>query len=147
MLAPRRSGWVPAATPKTLRVPWSVLPNVTAHPRREQIDLEHSRRGRPQLLRHPVTSLTGPRPRGAPRGGRRGRADVHDEDRTLMLRLSRGFGPVSGCRWFNAVQIRGQGRALHVFFLRAFGADRRLVRWIFNSPLRSFKQRVLVDRQ
>src|SRR5262249_32318556 len=127
MLAMRRSKRVPAANPEALLVPWSVLPRVTANPRREQIDLEHRRRGRPQLLRHPVTSSTGPRPRGAPRRGRRGRADVHDEDRTttsqrfaprtrwmaqapgniwgarLMLRLDRGLGPLSGCRWFNAV--------------------------------------------
>src|SRR5262245_31577406 len=86
MLATRRSKWVPAANPKALLVPWSVLPKVTANPRREQIDLEHRRRGRPQLLRHPVTSSTGPRPRGAPRRGRRGRADVHDEDRTTASR-------------------------------------------------------------
>src|SRR5262249_53977923 len=32
-------------------------------------------------------------------------------------------------------------------FLRAFGVHRRWLRWIFNSPRRSFKQRVLVDRQ
>src|SRR6266542_6329070 len=33
--------------------------------------------------------------------------------RALMLRLNRGLGPVSGCRCFNALQIRGQGRVLH----------------------------------
>jgi hypothetical protein len=41
--------------------------------------------------------------------------------RALMLRLNRRLGPLSGCRCFNALQIRGQGRAPHVFFLRAFG--------------------------
>src|SRR5215467_9626972 len=64
-----------------------------------------------------------------------------------MLRLSRRLGPVGRCRCFGALQIRGQGRAAHVFFLRAFGADRRQVRWIFNASRRSFEQRVLVDRQ
>src|SRR5262249_58504456 len=47
------------------------------------------------------------------------------------------------------ILLRGRG---HVFFLRAFlrafGVDaRRWVRWILNPPRRSFKQRVLVDRQ
>src|SRR5262245_39047250 len=49
-------------------------------------------------------------------------------------------------RCFNSMQIRGQGGPLHVF-LRAFGVHRRWLRWIFNSPRRSFEQRVLVDRQ
>src|SRR5436309_15574415 len=66
----------------------------------------------------------------------------------LMLQLNRRFGALSGCRSFNALQIRSQGRALHVFFLRAFGVDaRRWVRWILNPTRRSFKLRVLVDRQ
>ena len=52
----------------------------------------------------------------------------------LMLRLNRRFGPLRRCRWFNALQIRGQGRALHVLIARAFGVDRRRIRWIFNSP-------------
>src|SRR5215813_2369693 len=48
-----------------------------------------------------------------------------------------------------APRLRGRG---HVFFLRAFlralGVDtRRWVRWILNPPRRSFKLRVLVDRQ
>jgi hypothetical protein len=43
----------------------------------------------------------------------------------LMLRLDRRLGPLIGCRFFNAVQIRGQDRTLRVFFLRAFGVDRR----------------------
>src|SRR5262245_64907140 len=48
-----------------------------------------------------------------------------------------------------APRLRGRG---HVFFLRAFlralGVDaRRWLRWILNSPRRSFKLRVLVDRQ
>jgi hypothetical protein len=60
-------------------------------------------------------------------------------DARLMLRLDRGLGPVIGCRCFNALQIWGQGRALHVCFLRAFGIDRRRVRWIFNAPRRSLK--------
>jgi hypothetical protein len=60
-------------------------------------------------------------------------------DARLMLRLDRGLGPVIGCRCFNALQIWGQGRALHVCFLRAFGVDRRRVRWIFNAPRRSLK--------
>src|SRR6266478_8509511 len=65
-----------------------------------------------------------------------------------MLRLNRRLGPLSGCRSFNALQIRGQGRALHVFFLRAVGVDaRRWLRWILNPPRRSLKLRVLVDRQ
>src|SRR5262245_7583390 len=43
------------------------------------------------------------------------------------------------------ILLRGRG---HVFFLRAFGVDaRRWVRRIFNPPRRSFKLRVLVDRQ
>src|SRR5262245_12359140 len=64
-----------------------------------------------------------------------------------MFRLSRRLGPLGGCRCFGALQIRGQGRAAHVFFLRSFGGDRRQVRRIFNAPWRSFKQRALVDRQ
>src|SRR5262249_39562841 len=63
----------------------------------------------------------------------------------LMLRLSRRLRPVSGSRCFNSMQIRGQGRLLPVF-LRAFRVHRRLLRWILNSPRRSFKQRALVDR-
>src|SRR5437879_1079928 len=66
----------------------------------------------------------------------------------LVLRLNRRLGPLSGCRSFSALQIRGQGRALHVLFLRALGVDaRRWLRWILNPPRRSFKLRVLVDRQ
>src|SRR5262249_44533247 len=54
----------------------------------------------------------------------------------------------SGCRFFNALQVRGQGRALNVFFLRAFAVDaQRWVRRILNPSRRSFKLRVLVDRQ
>jgi hypothetical protein len=41
--------------------------------------------------------------------------------RALMLRLDRRLGPLAGCRWFNALQIRGQGRALHVLIPRGFG--------------------------
>src|SRR6188472_2758481 len=66
----------------------------------------------------------------------------------LIFRLNRRLGPLSRCRFFNALQIRGQGRALHVLFLRAFTVDaQRWVRWILNPPRRSFKLRVLVDRQ
>jgi hypothetical protein len=54
--------------------------------------------------------------------------------RALMLRLNRRLGPLSGGRCFNALQIRGQGRVLHVLIPRGFGVDRRRVRWIFNSP-------------
>src|SRR6266516_3052319 len=52
--------------------------------------------------------------------------------RVLMLRLDRRVGPLSGCRWFAALQIRGQGRAPHILIPRAFGVDRRRVRWIFK---------------
>jgi hypothetical protein len=53
----------------------------------------------------------------------------------LMLRLDRRLGPLSGCRFFNAVQIRGQDRTLRVFFLLTFGVDaRRWLRWILNPP-------------
>jgi len=126
MLAARRSKWVPAAKPKALLVPWSALPKVTANPRREQVDLEHRRRDRPQLLRHPVTSSTGPRPRGVPGADdavaptftmkiAQWRPNVAPRTRwmaqalgnicgaRLMLRLDRGLGPLRGCRWFNAV--------------------------------------------
>ena len=55
---------------------------------------------------------------------------------------------------FNALQIGvnrwgwGRGWFLHVFFLRIFGGDaRQCLRWILNPPRRSFKLRVLVDRQ
>ena len=54
--------------------------------------------------------------------------------RALMLRLDRQLGPLGGCRWFRALQIRSQGRGLHVLIQRAFGVDRRRVRWIFNAP-------------
>src|ERR1700730_3999745 len=69
-------------------------------------------------------------------------------DARLMLRLSRRLRPVGGCRSFNALQVRGQGRALHVFFLGAFGVDaHRWVRSILYPSRRSFKKRVLIDRQ
>src|SRR5215471_11506086 len=94
------------------------------------------------MRRHPVASSTGAYARGATRALENVRGA-----RALMLRLSRRLGPLGGCRCFDALQIRRQGRAAHVFFLRAFGVDRRQVRWIFNAPRRSLKQRVLVDRQ
>lgn len=56
----------------------------------------------------------------------------------LMLRFSRRLGPLAGCGWFNALQIRGKDRALHVPIPRAFGVDRR-VGWIFNAPRRPLK--------
>src|SRR5215831_5870046 len=94
------------------------------------------------MRRHPVASSTGAYARGATRALENVRGA-----RALMLRLSRRLGPLGGCRCFDALQIWRQGRAAHVFFLRAFGVDRRQVRWIFNAPRRSFEQRVLVDRQ
>ena len=54
--------------------------------------------------------------------------------RALMLRLDRELGPLGGCRWFRALQIRSQGRGLHVLIKPAFGVDRRRVRWVFNAP-------------
>src|SRR5919198_1736430 len=65
----------------------------------------------------------------------------------LMLRLSRRLGPPARCGWFNALQIRGKGRALHVLIPRAFGVDRRRSRRIFNAPRRALEYRVLLDRQ
>src|SRR5262249_24008617 len=64
-----------------------------------------------------------------------------DSAQPLVLRPIRQLG-VDG-------RLRGRG---HVFFLRAYlralGVDaRRWLRWILNPPRRSFKQRVLVDRQ
>ena len=38
---------------------------------------------------------------------------VHD----LVLRLNHRFGPLGRCRFFNALHIRGECRALLVFFL------------------------------
>src|SRR5438552_14410181 len=43
--------------------------------------------------------------------------------RALMLRLNRRLGPVRGSRCLSALQIRSQGRAPHIRFLRAFGVD------------------------
>src|SRR5215475_669567 len=46
---------------------------------------------------------------------------------------------------FEIALVMGRGQ---VFFLRAFGVDaRRWIRWILNPSRRSFKLRVLVDRQ
>src|SRR6516162_4558491 len=57
--------------------------------------------------------------------------------RNLVLRPIRQLGVDGRCRGWS-----------HVFFLRAFGVDaRRWVRWILNPPRRSFKLRVLVNRQ
>src|SRR5262249_35540038 len=68
---------------------------------------------------------------------------VHD----LVLRLNRRFGPLSRCRFFIALHVRGKRRALLVFFLRTLGGDtRRWLRWILHPPRRSFKLSVLVDR-
>src|SRR6516162_8006450 len=46
-------------------------------------------------------------------------------DARLTLRLSRRLRPLGGCRCFNALQVWGQGRVLHVFLSRALGLDRR----------------------
>src|SRR5262249_8453658 len=52
----------------------------------------------------------------------------------------------------NSASMDGNGARGQVFFVRAFlrtfGVDaRRWLRWILNSPRRSFKLRVLVNRQ
>jgi hypothetical protein len=42
-------------------IPLACLPNSTANPAEERMDLAHSRRGRPHLLRHSVTSFSASR--------------------------------------------------------------------------------------
>src|SRR5262249_4911170 len=64
-----------------------------------------------------------------------------------MLRLNRRLGPFRRCRWFNALQIRGQGRVPRALIPRAFGVNRRRVRRIFNAPGRSREYGVLLDHQ
>src|SRR5215467_12693522 len=69
----------------------------------------------------------------------------------LMLRPNRRFGPISGCRFLSlqiGVDIGHRCRALSVCCLRDLGINTgRYLGWIFNPPRRSFKLRVLVDRQ
>ena len=99
------------------------------------IDLLDKRRGAP---RHPATAQCikravhmkigqGDALRGVAARIRLKRAQQLRTSRmhALMLQLNRRFGALSGCRSFNALQIRSQGRALHVFFLWAFGVDVR----------------------
>src|SRR5215467_2185327 len=69
---------------------------------------------------------------------------MHGGQQRLQLRSAK-VRPLA----LSPILLRGRG---HVFFLRAFlrafGVDaRRWLRWILNPPRRSFKQRVLVDRQ
>src|SRR5262249_29505045 len=65
--------------------------------------------------------------------------------------LPRRFGPVRECRFHPlqiGVYVGRRCRALNVFCLRDLGINtRRYLSWIFNPPRRSFKLRVLVDRQ
>src|SRR5262245_15990460 len=68
-----------------------------------------------------------------------------------MLGPDRRLGPVSECR-FNPLQasvdVGDRGRALNVCCLRGLGINaRRYLGWILNPSRRSFKLRVLVDRQ
>src|SRR5215831_17184292 len=69
---------------------------------------------------------------------------MHGAQQRLQLRSAK-VRPLA----LSPILLRGRG---HVFFLRtflrAFGVDaRRWLRWILNSPRRSFKLRVLIDRQ
>src|SRR5262244_4429564 len=69
---------------------------------------------------------------------------MHGRQQRLQLRSAK-VRPLA----LSPIPLRGRG---HVFFLRAllraFGVDaRRWLRWILNPPRRSFKLRVLVDRQ
>ena len=83
----------------------------------------------------------------SPQGKRRCALSVH----ALMLRPNRRFGPISGCRFHPlqiGVDIGHRCRALSVCCLRDLGINTgRYLGWIFNPPRRSFKLRVLVDRQ
>src|SRR5258708_40212804 len=60
-------------------------------------------------------------------------------------------GPISGCRFHSlqiGVDIGHRCRALSVCCLRDLGINTgRYLGWIFSPPRRSFKPRVLVDRQ
>jgi hypothetical protein len=85
--------------------PWPVLPKVTADPAVSRSTL-HIDDAAPHI---PLAA----------------QALGSVRDARLMLRLSRRLRPVGGCRCFNALQIRSQGRVLHVFLLRALGLDRR----------------------
>jgi len=71
--------------------------------------------GHNDALRHITTS------RHASAGG--GATVRYVQEARPLFRLNRRLGPLSRCRFFNALQVRGQGRALHVFFLRAFAVD------------------------
>src|SRR6516164_3610640 len=69
---------------------------------------------------------------------------MHGGQQRLQLRSAK-VRPLA----LSPIPLRGRG---HVFFLRAFlrafGVDaRRWLRWILNPPRRSFKLRVLVNRQ
>src|SRR5262244_4211630 len=69
---------------------------------------------------------------------------MHGRQQRLQLRSAK-VRPLA----LSPIPLRGRG---HVFFLgaflRAFGVDaRRWLGWILNPPRRSFKLRVLVDRQ
>src|SRR5262245_39966253 len=67
----------------------------------------------------------------------------------LMLRPNRRFGPISGWRPLQiGVDIGHRARALSVCCLWDLGINTgRYLGWIFNPPRRSFKLRVLIDRQ
>src|SRR5262249_59778605 len=65
---------------------------------------------------------------------------------------ARSAGARSNCSPHRPMAAPRLGGGGHVFFLRVFlralGVDaRRWLRWILNPPRRSFKLRVLVDRQ
>src|SRR5499427_417667 len=69
---------------------------------------------------------------------------MHGGQQRLQLRSAK-VRPLA----LNPILLRGRGQVFFLrAFLRAFGVDaRRWLRWILNSPRRSFKLRVLVDRQ
>src|SRR6516165_8624143 len=65
---------------------------------------------------------------------------MHGGQQRLQLRSAK-VRPLA----LSPIPLRGRG---HVFFLRAFGVNtRRWLRWILNPSRRSFKLRVLIDRQ
>src|SRR6516225_3290516 len=83
----------------------------------------------------------------SPQGKRATAPSVH----ALMLRPNRRFRPISGCRFHPlqiGVNIGHRCRALSVCCLRDLGINTgRYLGWILNPPRRSFKLRVLIDRQ